>query len=535
MGSGFIFDQGNLNTSALTVPGAYVALVPPTGLLLPGPSNAVFFAGTASWGPVNQACGPFGTIDAASSVHGQFRASLWRDDSYDLMRGIMQALGEVQTTQSLNIWTTRISDGDDEAASATLVDITDGSPLDGITLPAKWTGIDGNSIKAIISAGSGAHTFNVTFVASIGGQTVSETYVNLAGSESGASPFWANLNNAILHGTTSRGPSKLIGEPTDVSTTALNPKLDTFTLSGGTDGRSGVDSSSFFGSDVIGNREGVYCSRGLPIVPAYFYCCGLIDTSKVGLLASLCLSEVMRYIFPLEAGTSTLDAVDSRLDLGISDKRFMYAKDYIYWVDPISGETLFTDPVALMIGRAASLSPELSPLNKPILTVIGSEHPRQYPADEIGLLNQYGIWVITNPCLGSPFWGIASASTTSLNPIEQPVEYERLKDYIGITFASALGKFVGQKQGPYDPDATRSACKSDIDSAMQQLVNGGLLVDWQSQVDAKLNSPQSVQAGYMRGNLTYVPFTNIKFVILNLATSASLSAGQAFARNQQGG
>ena len=171
-----------------------------------------------------------------------------------------------------------------------------------------------------------------------------------------------------------------------------------------------------------------------------------------------------------------------------------------------------------MIGRAAALSPQLTPLNKPIYTVVATEHPQVYPADEIGLLNQNGIWAIANPCLGSPFFGIISASTTSLNPIQQPVEYARLQDYIGIQFASTLGQFVGDPQGEFDPDPTRSACKSDIDDLMQSFVTNGLIVDWDSEVDAKLNSPQSVQAGYMRGTLEYVPYTNVKFVLLNLGT-----------------
>jgi hypothetical protein len=187
------------------------------------------------------------------------------------------------------------------------------------------------------------------------------------------------------------------------------------------------------------------------------------------------------------------------------------------------------------MGRAASLSPQLSPLNKQVYTVVGTEHPLQYPADEIGLLNSNGIWVIANPCLGSPFFGIASASTTSLNPIEQPVEYERLKDYIGIQFASALGQFVGDPQGMTDPDPTRSACKSDIDVLMGTFFEDGLIVDWESECDANLNNPSSIQAGYMKATLTYIPFYTVKYVVLNLATSNALSAGQAFALAQANG
>ena len=532
---GFIFDQGNLNITALNTPGAYVQLMTPTGLLVPGPSNAIGIVGTASWGPVNKAVGPIGEISSVASAFGQFNADLFLSDPYDLMRAAMQALGEAQTTVSLNAWFCRISDGTDDAAEIDLDDVTAETALTGITLPAKYTGIAGNTIKVIIAAAGPAHSYNVTFVASFGGQSYSETFLNIAGSASGVSPFWLNLKQAIQQGNQSRGPSQIIGTPVLGDDEALNPVLGTFTLSGGTDGRSGVTSSSFFGSDVVGNRQGIYAFRGLPIVPAYVYCAGLTDTTKAANLQAFCLTEIVRYIFPLASGTSTSSAVSTRTTLGISDKRFMYAKDWIYWVDPISGKTLFTDPVAIMIGRAASLSPHLSPLNKQVYSVVGSEHPHQYPADEIGVLNDNGIWVITNPCLGSPFWGIASANTTSLNPIERPVEYERLKDYIGIQFATALGRFVGEPQGMFDPDDTRAACKSDIDAFMDILARGGLIVDWQSQCDASLNPPSSVQAGYMKAKLTYIPFNTVRYVVLNLATDKSLSAGQAFAQAQANG
>ena len=530
---GFIFDEGNLNVSALNTPGAYVQLMNPLGQPNLTPSNAIAIAGTASWGPVNQAQGPFGDVGAASSMFGLFNANLFLTDPYDLMRAVMQAMPQGQTPVSLNMWLTRISDGTDAAASKTLKDVTPDTALDGITLPAKYTGVGGNTIQITIAAAGAANRYNVTITASFGGQTISETYLNIAGSASGASPFWTNLRNALTQGNQSRGPSQLIGTPTSVSATALNPAVGTFTLTGGTDGRSSVTSSTFFGSDVVGNRQGIYSFRGLPIVPAYVYCAGMTDQTKFATIQSFCLSEVMRAVLPFASGTSTSTALSSRSSLGIADKRICYAKDWIYWTDPISGKTLFTDPVAIMIGRAASLSPELSPLNKQVYGVVGTEHPHQYPADEVGQLNSNGIWVIANPCLGSSFFGITSCSTTSLNPVEQPVEYQRLKDYIGIQFATILGKFVGQKQGPYDPDATRAACKSNIDSAMEQMRRGNLLVDWKSKCDAQLNPPNSVQAGYMRAELTYVPYSTVKFVVLNLATSASLSAGQAFAQSDQ--
>src|SRR5690606_38064967 len=121
------------------------------------------------------------------------------------------------------------------------------------------------------------NTYNVTFVASFPGATISEAFLLIKGSASGPSVFWANLKDAIENGNQSRGPSVLIGTPVLEDEDAIDPELGTFTLSGGTDGRSGVTSSSFFSSDTVGARKGIYAFRGLPIVPAYVCCAGLVD------------------------------------------------------------------------------------------------------------------------------------------------------------------------------------------------------------------------------------------------------------------
>lgn len=527
----FIFDEGNQNIAGFTAPGGYVQLMNAPIQAGNNPSNAIAFLGTGSFGPVNKPMGPFGDIASAAFALGQFNVTAWQSDPYDVMRSVTQALGEAQNPGSLNIWVGRISDGTDAPAQLVLVDITSGTPLTGMTIPVKWTGVGGNTIKCTISAGGITNSFNVVFSGTWSGQSYSESYPNIQGSASGPSTFWANLKTAIENGTQSGPPSQILGSITLGSNSALNPAVGTFSFSGGTDGRSGVTSSTFFGSDVPGNRQGIYAMRGLPIVPSFIYCSGLTDSTKFPNLQAFITSEIMRTVVPVPTGTATLAAVGLRGTNGISDKRFCYAKDYVYWTDPISGQTIFTDPVPIMIARAASLSPEMSVINEQVYTVVSTEHPEPYPADEIGLLQSNGFWVITNPCPGGQYWGIGAASTTASNPVQQPVEYSRLQDYIGILFASVMGQFVGKKQGPTDPDPTRAACKNAIDAKMSQLAAASIIVSFSSEVDSTLNPAASVQAGFMTGNLDYTPYSNIKFSILNLSVSSALSAAQAYAQN----
>jgi hypothetical protein len=482
---------------------------------------------------VNTPLGPFGTIGDAAGAVGQFDANKYLADPYDLMRGVMQALGEGQTSASLADYLVRITDGTDIAATVTLMDTTTGTAVAGITIPAKWTGTGGNLHKVIISQGvpnGSILSFNVTFVSTYSGAQQSETFYNIPGAAAASvSPFWANLEARIIGGDSSRGPSALMGAGTSVSNTAHNPALGTFPLTGGTDGRSTVTDANFFGSDVIGNYQGVYALQGLPVVPSFFQCCGLNNSSDFANLQQVCTNEIMRTVIPFPAGTTTAAAITARNSAGISDKRVMYAKDWIYWKDPISGKLLFTDPVSVLIGKMGALPPNLSPLNKQVLTVVATEHQGVYAAAEIGVLEQNGILVIANPCLGNPYFGIMTGNTTSLNPISQPIEYSRLQDWIGLNFASILGQFVGQPQGVYDPDPTRSACKTIIDKFMYGLYQSSIIVDWFSACNAALNNPTTVQQGYLNATLNYVPFGTVKFVVLKLGTSTSLNPGQALA------
>ncbi|MHB8354988.1 MAG: phage tail protein, partial [Burkholderiales bacterium] len=49
-----IYQLGQLNASALSVPGAYIQIVPPKNRYINGvPSNILGIVGVGSWGPVN--------------------------------------------------------------------------------------------------------------------------------------------------------------------------------------------------------------------------------------------------------------------------------------------------------------------------------------------------------------------------------------------------------------------------------------------------------------------------------------------------
>jgi hypothetical protein len=145
-----LYQLGTLNTAALTAPGEYVQIVPPTTRFINGvPTNILGIVGVGSWGPVNSAYLVGSPQDQTNYLGNPVNRS------YDLSTAIAVAL---QLGQA-NIRAVRVSDGTDTAATVNLLDT---APVTGATLTAFYTGTVGNSLQAYINAGTQANTYKLT-------------------------------------------------------------------------------------------------------------------------------------------------------------------------------------------------------------------------------------------------------------------------------------------------------------------------------------------------------------------------------------
>src|SRR5271170_6640549 len=107
-----IVQQGQINTTALIVPGLIVQIVPPSWTLLNGvPTNVLGIVGTAVWGPVNSPTIASGITDASA----QFGPMQPR--KYDLNTAVAAASLQGGSAALRLI---RVTDGTDVAASAIL-------------------------------------------------------------------------------------------------------------------------------------------------------------------------------------------------------------------------------------------------------------------------------------------------------------------------------------------------------------------------------------------------------------------------------
>lgn len=143
-----IFQQGQLNTTALTNPDIYVQIIPPQFLINGVPSNILALIGSANWGPVNQ---PqlVGNLGQYGQLFGPYQ-----NRQYDM--GTYAAIAFQQgATAAL---CSRVTDGTDTAANAVV-------QTNAITFTSKYTGSFGNQIQVSVAPGSAASSYKATVAA----------------------------------------------------------------------------------------------------------------------------------------------------------------------------------------------------------------------------------------------------------------------------------------------------------------------------------------------------------------------------------
>ena len=510
-----ILSSSSFNSASLSAPDTYIVNSPPPPLPSGVQTNVGAVIGTGSWGPLNvpvlmssqaQGSQAFGLLSSASVKGGPSGGA----DPHDLCWALTNAFNQSQGANApIGIWGVRVSDATDAAASIILDDITSPTPVSGGTLTALYTGTMGNSIKVAIAAGGAANTATVTLMGFANGYT--EVFPNLP-TATGA--FWAALSAALVNGISGvRGPSQLARFTIATSTAA--PALGVFTLMGGLDGRSAVTTAELTGSDISFPYTGAYALQGLTPAPSEFWIAGLTDNTVYAGMQAFADSIGAQFSFAFPTGTSSSTAVTDLQGYGVADYEVNAFKDWLYIFDPVNNVVRLTDPIAVGVGRLLTLSPEESPLNKPVYGVIGTERfnpstgvNQPYSDIEVGQLNSAGIMFITNPCPGGAYFGFRTGVNTAMqtNQTEGPVEFARMTNFESYTIAKMSGPFVGQLQSQNSGDKFRAAVRTTFNSEFQQQMEQGMIDGYNVQCDLGNNSAASIAAHicYVYVTLTYL-------------------------------
>lgn len=494
-----ITQAGDLNLTAQVVPNVLVQIVPPQIQLITGVATArIGFVGTASYGPVGVPV-KIGSYSEQTRWFGPLQARP-RDLGTLVACSVQQGASDLACV--------RVTDGTDTAATAVV-------PTDAITFTSKYSGSLGNQIKVSISAGSKPSTWRAKVDLAAAGY-LTEVFDNIAGT---GNAFWVNLAAAINGGQFGvRSSSEIIIASPGAGTTA--PSATTYTLTGGTDGVSGVTDTSLIGQDTA-PRQGMYALRGSGASIVALAECTTQTTWAAQVAYGRSEGAYMLLIGP--AGETVSSAVTAKATAGIDD---MAAKvllgDWVYWLDTTSGQPdRMVSPQGFVAGRYAVLSPEQSGLNKPIYGVVGTQRTRlnrPYSDADLTALGQSGIDVITNPVPGGAYFGLRFGRNSSSNPSIRTDPHTRLTNYIAATLDRGMGIYVGK----LNSSDVRRQCKVTLDSFLGAMLGLGMVEDFSTVCDESNNPPNRRALGYLQANVQVRYYGIVETLVISLEGGATV-------------
>lgn len=322
--------------------------------------------------------------------------------------------------------------------------------------------------------------------------------------------FWVNLANVINNGNAFHGPSSYT--VASAGAAIVPPTLSSVVvLSGGTDGASNVTDAILMGQDIT-PRKGMYVLRGSNC--DCFTLCDMSTIANLAAIVSFGLSETMLPIFASPSGDTIQNALSTRINAGIDSPWIWYILgDWPSFNDSVNGVTRLINPSAFGIGICGNLSPQQSPLNKPLQGISSTQRTtlgQTYSDTELSIINTGGIDTILGP-MSSPggyYFSFATGRNSSSNTAANGVEYTRMTNFlIRASQSKAAGSFIGKLQSIQPNDQTRANAKSLFDGFSAQLASSqvGLGIGGQGMIDTPwlvvcdlTNNPPNLQAqGYL--------------------------------------
>ncbi len=524
---GTIISSNQFSPSNLAAPGLFIVNKPPPSFIPGVATNVAGIIGTASWGPLNAPV-PIGSPQESTTKFGGIGVAAL-SDVHDLCTDV--AISMMQGP--LSLWCVRVSDGTDVAAKITLYD-TETTPVAGIVVSGLYTGIAGNNISVTITAAPATGYFNVTINGFPG--TQSEVYPNLP-----STGFWQALANAISQGIQGvRGPSSLVAT-SGVDTSATTPAVGTFALTGGTDGRSTITTADLIGSNTTYPGTGIYTFANLSPAVGVMWVAGLTDTTDLATMQSFCDANAIMTGMAFPTGTSTTAAQTTVNTVGVRSMEVPYLKDWIYWNDTVNGIVRLVPPYGFILGLVTSLAPQDSPTNKRVRGVVGTERNspftgnQPYSMEELGILENTGIMVITNPIPAGNTFGVYTGTNTSLNNAETPVEYARMTNFLDQSFNTTMGIFVGRNQTAKPKDPLRQAVRHAFNTFLQGLQDAGQIDAYEvvctfaasGNPEAGINTAATIAEHYLYAYCAVRYLSSVRFFVISLQGGTTVVLSKA--------
>jgi len=373
---------------------------------------------------------------------------------------------------------------------------TSGSNAGSVT--GAGTAVPANPLAQVSSTGVGiGSTANVTWgigpaVNVIPGQgyLVAPTATLTGGGGTGGAytatiSFWPNIVSAVNNGQGSfRGPSTAFVMTLGTSTASPATPSATTTLSGGTDGANvsantliGSSSAPYTGMNALSGKG---CSIG--------DLCDVTSPSTWPAQVAFGLANGL-YMMGTTASGDTLANAPGELAAGGIDTygmKMMFG-DWCQINDTVNNLLRFVSPQAFAAQIMGNLAPNQSSLNKPVFGIVATQKSltgQAYQTGDIQTLISARMDVIASPSQGGSYFGCQTGRNCSSQPAINGDNYTRMNNFLAVTFATALGPFIGGVGTAEEADDAESA----LDAFMSNLQNKTIVGDpngpppWKSSV-----------------------------------------------------
>lgn len=424
----------------------------------------------------------------------------------------------------------------------TITSVTRGTVGNALTLTATKSSVGGTitASGATLAGGTGNQAYRVTIRTS---SDVPEIFDNITGTAgTGTGSAAANIINAINNGVTGvRGPSAIVtaAVSTDAPIGTGNLINQQVTLSGGTDGRTGVTTSALIGVDGF-TRTGMYALRGLDV--AQFGIAGMSDPTSWAAQLAFAKSEENLVVLGMAQATSSQAAVSAKQSNAIDDYHAVMVKDHLYLNDTKNNQIRLVSPIGATLGRIATLSPERSPGNKPVYGFLGTERTGYtgpggsfrpgvpYSYAEIAFLESAGINFFLSPSVGGNYLGMRHGQNASSDPTRNGINYSKMTQFIAKSLHQSMGWAVNETHTP----ELRRRVKSSLSQFLESLANPGpgrnpMIGDanggrpYYIQCDEKNNPNNLVALGYMFVYTQVKYLSIVRFFVLQVEAGQSVS------------
>lgn len=398
----------------------------------------------------------------------------------------------------------------------------------GLTLTAKYTGSNGNAMKVTLAAGSKSGSYKLALALS--GQQP-EVYDNITGT---GAALWTAIAAAVNNGlSTVRGPSQLCTASSGSATAAPISGTNSYTFAGGTDGVTTITTSVLIGVDTL-PRSGMYCLRNTGVSKAMIADC--YDATSWSTQVAFGLDIGCEMISCTAPGDTVSNAVTELSTYGIDSftLSIMFG-DWIYWLDTYNGvPQRLSSPQSVKLGMLCALSPQNSPLNKPINGIIGTQKSLSgvpYTTSDLQQLGTSGMDVVgQNPQVGTTYFSCLFGKNTSSNPVTQGDEYTQITYFLAKSLWKIGGQFIGQVQTVDQRLAAKTAILNFLSlisvpvalggPGILSTLNGGQ--PYQVILDATNNSQTSSALGFENAYVKCVYGPVVRYFIFSLEGGSSV-------------